>query len=123
MRNLTPHLYVWSLLYIQSTFIRTSSPATRPIFLQYPPSIPKLLLRLIKPALLSLPNSLVYPQHLRLDLVSLEGKLVTLFLRWPEAWDGEAVLEVRAEVVHPPDGECEVHAELQESSVSRMQRW
>lgn len=30
----------------------------------------------------------------------------------PEAGDAEAVIEIRAEVIHPSDGEDDVHAEL-----------
>lgn len=37
---------------------------------------------------------------------------MALFLRGPEIGDGEAVLEVRAEVVHPADWEGKVHPEL-----------
>ena len=34
------------------------------------------------------------------------------FRRGPEVGDGEAGFKVRAEVVHPGDGEHDVHAEL-----------
>ena len=34
------------------------------------------------------------------------------FGRGPEIGDGEAVFEVGAEVVHPADGEHDVHSEL-----------
>ena len=37
---------------------------------------------------------------------------------WPEIGDGEAGVEVGAEVVHPADGEGDVHAELGGKSVS-----
>ena len=74
--------------------------------------ISKVHLRLLQLAELPLSYRLIYPQHLRPDLVTLEGDLVTLFLRGPEIWDGEPVLQVRTEVVHPADWEGEVHAEL-----------
>lgn len=35
-----------------------------------------------------------------------------LFGRGPEAGNVEAVVEVRAEVIHPADGEEDVHSEL-----------
>ena len=74
--------------------------------------ISKLHLRLLQLVQLPLSYRLIYAQHLRSDLVPLEGYFVTLFLRGPEIWDGEPVLQVRAEVVHPADREGEVHAEL-----------
>ena len=54
--------------------------------------ISKLHLRLLQLVQLPLSYRLIYPQHLRSDLVPLEGYFVTLILRGPEIWDGEPVL-------------------------------
>lgn len=104
---------------IQFLHCLSYTPATGRVYLQYPPLtlIPELLLCLLQPHFLSFPNGVVYPQDLCLDLVSLEGYLVALFLRGPEVGHGEAVLEVRAKVVHPADGKGEVHAKLMPESV------
>lgn len=80
--------------------------------LSLPPTSPELLLRLLQPPQLPLPHQLINPQYLRLDLLPLKRYLVALFLRGPEVRDCESVLEVRPEVIHPSDGEGEVHPEL-----------
>lgn len=62
-----------------------------------------------------LPLDGVYHAHtgqLFIDLVFIEWDLVGLFGCGPEALGGEAVIEIRAEVVHPADGEDHVYAEL-----------
>lgn len=46
------------------------------------------------------------------DLVLLKRNPVALLLRRPEPRHREPVLQVRAEVVHVPDGEGEVETEL-----------
>lgn len=53
------------------------------------------------------------PRQLRLDFILLVGNLMGLALLGPEVGDGEAFLEVGAEVVHVSDGEKDVEAELQ----------
>ena len=47
-----------------------------------------------------------------LNLVLLKGNVVGLVLLGPEIGDGEALLEVCAEIVHPTDREHDVHAKL-----------
>ena len=58
-----------------------------------------------------------HPRQFAVNLVLLERDLVRLFRGRPEALDVKAVVEVRAEVVHPADGEEDVHAELEDMSV------
>ncbi len=73
-----------------------------------PPSRPESHFRRLKLAPLlhlpPLPHIPLVPFNLRLDLLFLVGNLVGLFLRGPKVGDSEAVLEVRAEVVHVADG-------------------
>lgn len=47
-----------------------------------------------------------------IDLLLVEGNLVRLFGRGPETLGGETVVEVRAKVIHPSDGEENIHPEL-----------
>jgi hypothetical protein len=47
-----------------------------------------------------------------LNLVLFERNVMGLVLLWPEVGYGEALFEVCAKVVHPADGEHDVHAEL-----------
>lgn len=68
-----------------------------------------LLLELLGlPQLLPRDNALV----LGLDLVSILGNLVALFRLGPEAGDGEAVVEVRSEIIHDANREHDICAEL-----------
>lgn len=53
-----------------------------------------------------------HPRQLPINLLLLKRDLVRLFGGGPEARDVEAVVEVRAEVVHPADGEEDVDSEL-----------
>lgn len=46
------------------------------------------------------------------DLFAVTRDLVALLWLGPEALDGEAVVEVRSEVVHDANGEHDIHAEL-----------
>lgn len=55
-----------------------------------------------------------HTRQLPINLFLLERDLVRLFGAGPEAGDVEAVVEVRAEVVHPADGEDDIYAELWE---------
>lgn len=46
------------------------------------------------------------------NFIAVLGNSVRLLGRWPEARDGEALLDIRSEIVHDPNGEREVCAEL-----------
>ena len=59
-----------------------------------------------------------HARQLPVNLFLLERDLVRLFGAGPEARDVKAVVEVRSEVVHPADGEDDIHAELWEVEVS-----
>ena len=48
-----------------------------------------------------------------LDLVLFKGNVMCFVLLGPEVGDGETFVEVCAKVVHPADGEHDVHAELE----------
>lgn len=66
-----------------------------------------------KPQLLSGHDALV----LGLDLVAITRELVALLGLGPETLNGEAVVEVCAEVVHDSDGEHDIRAELMRKSL------
>lgn len=62
------------------------------------------------------PSSRVNHAHARqllVDFLLLERDLVGLFRGGPEAGHAETVVEIRSEVIHPADGEDDVHAELE----------
>lgn len=56
-----------------------------------------------------------HPRQLLINILLLQRDLMRLFGGRPEAGDVEPVVEVRAEVVHPADGEEDVHSELPEA--------
>lgn len=68
-----------------------------------------------RPLLSPLPTKSIHSPHARkfaVDLFFLERDFVRLFGRGPEAGNVETVVEVRAEVIHPANGEEDVHPEL-----------
>lgn len=72
------------------------------------------LLSLLAPESVRRPHA----RQLPVNLFLVERDLVRLFGAGPEAGDVKAVVEVRSEVVHPADGEDDIHAELWEVEVS-----
>ena len=92
------------------------SPLNPPNLLTHPDPTPT-----STPALSLLPRQPLLPQlqpplpqslQLHSHLLAFKRYLVCLFGFWPEIWDGEALVQVCAEVVHPADGEEDVETEL-----------
>jgi len=52
-----------------------------------------------------------------LYLLPLKWDLVRVFLLGPKVGDGEAIFEIRAEIVHPADREHDVHTKLQDFEI------
>lgn len=79
------------------------------------PGIFLLLLLLLQKALAFLPAKGFYCTHsrqFRIDVFFGFRDFMRLFGRGPESGDGKSFFEICAKVIHPPDGEEDIHSKL-----------